>query len=139
MPKKVSLPITERYPLDKLDPSGETYVTVRQAHQDQQEKHDNLYAETTRIWNDQAGAKMQLMQRVSVGEVIRTEAFLTMVDCNILGPDDLPLFKFDANGLAMDNAKFTTAWGTLDPSWVEEIHEKIRKMNPVWGPEGKAG
>ena len=140
MPKKISAPLVEKYTLEVTDPSKETYVTIKQARQEQQEIHDNLFSETTRIWNDQStGGEMRLMQRVSVGEVVRTEVFLTMTDCNIIGPDDQPWFKFGPKGLDMDSNAFRAAWGQLDPAIVDEIHEKVRLMNPQWGPQGKAG
>jgi hypothetical protein len=147
MGKQISAPLTERFRLDKYDPDpGDTFVAIKQARQAEQETHDNLFSETTRIWNDRnaPGGEMRLMQRVSVGEVIRTEAFLTLIDCNILGLDGQALFKFGqrpngSTGVTMEPEAFKVAWGQLDAKVVEEIHEKIRKMNPQWGPEGKAG
>lgn len=145
MGKQVSAPLTERFRLDKLDPEGDSYVTIKQARQSEQETHDGLFAETTRIWNDNsAGGEMRLQQRVSVGEVVRQEIYLTLTDCNLLGMDGEALFKFGirpngTTGLLMDPIAFKAALGTIDPSWVDEIHEKVRKVNAQWGPEGKAG
>jgi hypothetical protein len=120
-------------------------VVIRQARQSEQEAHDNLFAETTRIWNDNStGGEMRIMQRVSVGEVQRTEAFLTLVESNLVHENSQPVFRFGPlatgrSGLIMDSNAFAAAWGALPHEVAAEIHEKVRLVNPQWGPEGKAG
>ena len=144
MAKHIGAPLEKTFPLTRWDEKGETTVTIRQARQHEQEKHDNLFAETTRVW-DSGEERVQIKQRVSSGEVIRTEAFLTMAGCNVPDEDGVtPLFQFkiDGNGrsrLDMSPHEFEVAWGKLPPELADEIHDKVREVNPQWGPQGKAG
>ena len=143
MAKKIGHPLVKQFPLEKADPGGDTYVTIRQAKQREQEEHDELYAETSRVWNDQQVGVMELKQRVSMGVVQRREVELTLVDSNILDADGKPLFTFKKNthgvmSLDMTPTQFREAWGQLDPDDADEIHAKVREMNPQWGPLGKA-
>jgi hypothetical protein len=141
MPKPINAPLEKVFPLKKWDESGETTVTVRACRQREQEAHDNLFAETTRIW-DTGSETVQIKQKISTGEVVRTEVFLTIVDSNIIDESGTPVFRFSTDSLgrsklAMTAGEFETAWGRLPTELADEIHEKVREMNAQWG--GGAG
>jgi len=143
MAKTIGQPLERTIPLEVWDDSKETFVSVRQARQHEQEKHDNLFAETTRVWNT-GDERVEIKQRVSQGEVMRTEAYLTLTDCNVAEDDGSPVFRFkrDSNGrsmLDMTPQQFEDAWGKLPHELADEIHDKVREVNPQWGPGGKVG
>lgn len=139
MPKAISTPLEKTFKLDQFDPTGETFVIVRQATQAQHERRAELFDEITRIYNDAVAGETQIKQRISVEELKRIEVMLTLAECNILDEDGAtPLFTFvQERGrprLAMTENRFKEAWGKLPTEVAEEIHKKIREVNPTWGP-----
>ncbi len=76
--------------------------------------------------------------KISKGcDLRQIEAFLTLVDCNLMNSDNHPLFKFkiDAAGdsvLDMSEAEFGSVWATLHPAVASEIHDKILDVNIAW-------
>jgi len=140
MALKIDLPTEKVLKLIKADPTGEAFVTIRQARQAQHEKRGELFAEASRVWTE-GNDQFELKQKVSMEEVRRTEVELTIADCNIEGPDGEPLFKFATNSnntkrLAMNSLAFAKAWGLLPPEVANEIHEKVVEVNLQWGPDG---
>ena len=152
MPKPISTPLEKQFRLDKFDPDGDSFVTIRQARQWQHEKREDLFAETSRVWREgehDLGA-VEMKQRVSFSEVMRTEVCLTMVDSNlviqevvrdasgnVVSENTKPAFQF-AKGpdgrqfLSMTTAEFAYAWGMLEPELCLEIHRKVFEVNPMW-------
>lgn len=137
MPKPISTPLEKQFRLEAWDPEGDSYVTIRQARQWQHEKREDLFAETSRIWREGDLGEVEMKQRVSFSEVMRTEVELTLVDSNLVDENQKPVFKFRKmeNGrqiLDMTKAEFAYAWGLLEPALAREIHEKVFELNPQW-------
>ena len=149
MPLKISIPLEETHVLERSDAAygndGEpSRVTVRQATQAQNEKRSHIYSEVTNVINrsDEMSAELQLRQHWSLEELKRMEVFLTMVDCNVLAPNDEPLFKFRQKGnkqvMNMTTNEFAEAFGKLPTDIASEIHSMVLKVNPSWdGPLGR--
>lgn len=144
MPLKLSVPLEKTFTLDISDEiygnDGEpTKVTIRQATQGAVEKRSFIYSEVTNIVSQasQLSAEMQLRQKWSLEELKRTEAYLTMVGCDVLDADGTTLFKFKTVGdrlqINMSEREFKVAWNKLDPIIAAEIHSKVLEVNPDWG------
>jgi len=144
MPLKLAAPIEQEFTLDRSDElygtDGEpTRITVRQATQAQNEKRSRVFSEVQRVMKARTeDDSFTLQSNWSNEELKRTEAFLTLVDCNLLDENDKSLFKFkkDKSGkqyLDMSNYEFAEAWGKLPPVIANEIHEKVVEVNLTWG------
>ena len=148
MPLKLAAPTEETFELERSDAlygtDGEpTRVTIRQATQAQNEKRSRVFSELQRVFKaqqeDEEGNSFTLRSNWTNEELKRTEAFLTMVDCNLLDEDDKPLFRFkkrkgdDKQYLDMSTHEFSEAWGRLPPIIANEIHEKVLEVNLTWG------
>lgn len=148
MPVKLLAPLYKTSELIRTDArygndGSATTVTIRQARQHEHERRQQLFKRLERQWNTGEDTDVvRLIQDVSMVDVWREEAWLTMAECNLLGPDDELLFP-SRNGrdghpeLSMTKSQFEKAWGSLFPDIVEEIVEKIHEVNLVWG--GAAG
>jgi hypothetical protein len=146
MPIRLSAPIEKTFTLAKTDillnNTGEpTTVTIRQATQRQFERRADAYADLKQRVSTEDPEATEYITRFSQFELMRIEASLTVVGCNILGSDGEPLFKFrqDSQGRnsLMDDAAFTRAWGELPPDVADEIWEKVREVNIRWKPQGE--
>ncbi len=141
---KLSPPIEETFMLEKTDEKYETegtFVTIKQATQGEHKKRSDIYANLlTRFKRDDD--TVEVVQRFSPPELQALEVRITMTDCNILGEDDKPLFKFakDAKGRSYveDVLAFQRAWDLLPVEVCLEIHDKVLEVNPTWGDQGKA-
>jgi hypothetical protein len=132
------------FTLDKSDKhygtDGEpTKIAVRQATQAQNEKRSRVFSEVSQVMDGRSPSSIELSQRWSMEELKRTEAFLTLVSCNIKGEDNKSLFKFSKDGgkqyLDMSDIEFREAWGSLPPIVANEIHSKVLEVNTTWsGP-----
>ena len=145
MPLQLTAPIEKEFVLDKSDElfgceGDPTRVTIKQATQAQHERRSDLWAEMTQeVFGDRSAPdSVRLIQRISLPELHRIEAYVTMTGSNILGKDGEPLFKFKDGKMVMTEPEFNLAWGKLHPEIVNEIHEKIIEVNPTWGPQGEA-
>ena len=150
MPKPISTPLEKQFRLDKFDPDGDSFATIRQARQWQHEKREDLFAETSRVWREGDLGEVEMKQRVSFSEVMRTEVYLTMVDSNLViqevvrdGSGNIaaestkPAFQFSKGSdgrqfMSMTTAEFAYAWGMLEPELCREIHQKVFEVNPMW-------
>jgi hypothetical protein len=151
MAKPISRPTEKKYLLDKYDPTGEEYVTIRQATQQAHEQMSDLYSEVSRVLRPvgETDRPVEIRTRVSQAEVMRRAAWLTIVDCSLTIDAEDPaqppvlLFKFrkSANGtqfLDMNEQQFLSrAWGLLPPELAEEIYAKVLDLNPMWGASGE--
>ena len=144
MPLQLTAPIEKEFPLEKSDKqlgcTGDpTRVTIRQATQAEHERRSDIWAEMTQeVMGDRVSPdSIRLIQRISLPELHRIEAFCTMSACNILDIGDKQLFKFKDGKVDMQENEFRIAWGKLDPMVVDEIHEKILEVNLTWGNRGE--
>lgn len=137
-------PLEKTFTLDKTDEKYETsgtVVTVKQASQGEHKKRSDIYANLlTRFKRDDD--TVEVVQRFSPPELQALEVRLTLTDCNIMGEDDKPLFKFakDSKGRSYieDVAAFQRAWDLLPVDVCIEIHDKVLEVNPTWGNLGEA-
>lgn len=144
MPFKLNPPIEKTFTLDKVDEKYETMgtvVTIKQASQGEHKKRSDIYANLlTRFQRD--SDTVEVVQRFSPPELQALEVRLVMTDCNIIGEDDKPLFKFGKDGKGRsyieDIAAFQKAWDLLPVEVCEEIHAKVLEVNPSWGNQGEA-
>lgn len=136
MPLKIaSYPTTKDFKLLKSDPSGETFVTVRQATAGDEIRISNLFAEQTQIWDDAEVGRVQLKRKWNFDERKRFIAYLTMVGCNIETEEGEPLFRFTGGPnprLNMSQADFFKAWDMLPQNVADEIYDCILQLNPQW-------
>jgi len=142
MALKIAFPVEKSFKLDKADPTGETYVVVRQATYGEHAKRDEMFSETTRIYDDQEKGRVQVKQKWNLPDVWKKEIFLTLCDCNIErvaadGTSSL-LFQFVNHGghsrLNMKEGAFSEALGFMPLDVALEIHEKVMEVNPDWAP-----
>jgi hypothetical protein len=148
MPIKLSTPLIETFELEKTDlrygneEGTPTTVTIKQATQAQHEQRQQIFATLERRFDDFNPEVTTLVQKANTEELKRTEAYLTLVDCNITKSDGKsPLFisKKGKDGLPeldMTKSEFDIAWGLLPPDVANEIHEKVVELNIMWGPRG---
>lgn len=147
MPIKLSTPIVETFELTRTDKRYEnegqpTTVTIKQATQAQHEQRQQIFATLERRFDDFSPEITTLVQKANTEELKRTEAYLTLVGCNITkedGKSPLFVFKKGKNGineLDMQEHEFNEAWGILPPDVANEIHEKVVELNIMWGPRG---
>jgi hypothetical protein len=135
---KLSPPIEKTFPLDKTDEtyaSKGTQVTVKQATQGEHKKRSDIYANILTRFQRNSDT-VEVAQRFSPPEMQALEVRLTMTDCNIIGEDDKPLFKFakDSKGRSYleDVSAFQLAWDSLPTEICQEIHDKVLILNPSW-------
>jgi hypothetical protein len=144
MPAKISMPIYARKELPITDQSygcegDPSYVIIKQARQHEQIKRQDLFKRLERSWNSSDDPNtIHLVQDISMEMVWREEAYMTLVECNLVDADGKILFPSTQtkNGhpqLTMDRAAFEAAWGDLFPDINREIIAKIHEVNPQWG------
>ena len=139
MPIKVQPPIIKDFTLDKADKAANntkdpTIIRVRQAAQGERERRDKVYFDFKREYK--SDGEVSVTQQISYNDVARMEVMLTLADCNILGLDEQPLFKFK-NDRITSEFDFLNAWAQLTPEVADEIHEKVLEMNLLWSESGK--
>lgn len=129
-------PVVKDFKLDS-DPEGKATVTIRQARTGDTSRRGELFAETTRIWNDEDFGQVQLKQKWNIHEQRLLEAQMTVV-C-VLGIEDEegnPLFRThdtpDGPRLRMSAQEFEAAWNLLPDDVSLEIHRYILEVNPQW-------
>lgn len=62
----------------------------------------------------------------------RAQVRACLIDCNLVGQDDKPLFRFQNNRLDMTIAEFNRSWGELPADIADEIIQCVYEMNPQW-------
>lgn len=142
MAMRLKTPEQKQFPLDIADPSGATYVTIRQATQLEQEMRAELWATSSRILRDRVGPEIELRQRISLPEIMRKEIFLTLCACNIEDENGQPLFQFSTDTQTgrtrpVSEPEFEKAFGKLPLAVAYEIHNKVLQLNPSWGGQGE--
>jgi len=134
---KLTAPLEKEFALEETDKfystGGGTMVRIRQATQREHERRSRFFAQIIqRVEPDEQGKNMiSYIQNFCLPELMRIEAYLTMVDSNILDENSNPLFK-----PGMTEGEFMNAWGKLPQIVAYEIHEKVLEVNPDWIPLG---
>lgn len=145
MPFKISDPLYQEFELEKTDerynPVGDdpTTVTIKQARQHEHARRMDQWNRFERKYSQMNPDEISIVQELSSEAIKTLEAWMTLVESNILKSDESgPLFpsKKGKNGhpeLDMTRDEFEQAWGTLPPLVASEIHSKIIEVNPMWG------
>jgi len=142
MPASVSMkPILDTFPLEQLDSTGETTVTVRQATTGDVRKIGDLFGKQTQIFNTEEEGQIKIEKDWNFDTLKCYRAFLTITDCNIVDEaTQLPVFKFvERSGLSrpVSETAFNAAWDALHYDVTEEIYERVLDMNPMWRAAGE--
>lgn len=144
MPFKLVAPIEKKFDLERTDANHKntgdpTFITIKQAAQEEAEQRSQVLSEVTRVVeNSKANNVIKVSQNWSMELLKKWEVYLTLVDCNIRNEDDTPLYKFltKGRGLDMTMDQFSKAWGRMFPDVCDEIHEKVLEVNLDWSGEG---
>lgn len=121
---------------------ADTYVVFRAATRAETEMYAEYTAKQTYTYPDEVGQPVTRTTEFNWPKQQRYQVALTMSECNLLGRDGNPLFRFRnaANGrrvIDMDPNEFAMAWGELPDDWAELFVKKMWVMNPQWSPSGE--
>jgi hypothetical protein len=123
----------------KSDPSGDTWVRIKQATTGEDGILSALWAKTALEWDDdRQGGKVKQYSEISRAQVRTESVWLTLLECNITGKDNKPLFPAIDYMARRDKGKFLAAWNPLPPEWSEEIYQAVLEVNPQWRPGREA-
>lgn len=136
MALKLAAPLIESVKLEDIDPTGETFAVFAQATMEQHERRNQVFADREYSWSDNELGVVRQKSKWNPDEQARLEVFLTMRDCNILGPDDQPLFPYREGKIG--EAQFNRAWAKLPPEWAASLHAACYRVNKVWAGRPKA-
>lgn len=114
-------------PLTRLDPSGETTVTIRPATGVDELSLQEITQASDYFYEIPDVGKVRERRPAPAYLMSMRKAFQTMTDCNILDENGKPLF---VEGMNWD--AFAIAWGKLPPAARDEIGVKIGEVNPHW-------
>jgi hypothetical protein len=151
MPKVIlPLPIEETVPLNlpaEQDPDQVAAVGVRQATTAEQEMISKINADAEQTLDAERGLVFRT-KRISIYELRRKQAFLTLTSCNLYLPDPSdpgdqdkaePAFRFRRiDGkvrVDMKPEEFDSVWGRLPIEWTDAIGTAVLKVNKQWDPE----
>ena len=147
MPAKLLSPVEKEFVLEKTDillnnEGTPTTVTIRQATQRQHMLRADKYANLTQEINQESPEVNRYITKFNQFDLYMTEAFLTMVGCDLQDYEGNNLFKFrsDTKGhqyLDMTQDAFRQAWGSLLKEIAEEITEKVHEVNLLWRLSGE--
>jgi len=138
---KLVAPLVKRFELEETDAKygiegDPSYVTIRQATQEQNEIRQQMFADFNRVFDFDEDSKVELRETRNFLMLARLETYLTMVDCNILDENNNALFRFKKDGansvLDMTELEFKKAYGRLPGEIAGEIHRKVREVNISW-------
>ena len=123
----------------KADPSGDTYVVVKQATTGEDAAISALWAKTAWEFDDALKGKVKQYNDVSRAQIMGEQVRLTLLECNITDHSGKkPLFpKIDPDAERSHQA-FYGAWEKLPSAWSEEIYEAVLGVNPQWQPGREA-
>ena len=147
---KITPPIEKTFSLDRCDvnfppdpadgdpeAAKPTTVTIVQAASGAIAARNDLFSVFKRKY--EKDGSVEVTQRLSFSDIRIKEIFLTLKACNIRAPKGGLLFTF-VNGKLADEVKFKEALALVPQEVVDEIHEKVLEMNPVWADlEGTQG
>lgn len=152
MAYEVEEPIEEQCFLKECDPSGATWVTIREARGGQDMQRDLLWAEFA-LERDETGKVKLEHYRMPGTKAILVEAWLTFIDSNMLLKrkkrdtrgkvlldsegkpvyETVPMFK-----TGMSQSDFETRFAALPREIIREWHGHVRRLNPDWDPDRQA-
>jgi hypothetical protein len=122
----------------KADPSGETFVVVKQATTGEDAAISALWAKTAWEFDDEQRGKVKQYNDVSRAQIMAEQVRLTLLDCNITDHKGKPLFTKVDPSAQRQQGTFYPAWEQLPSAWSEEIYEAVLVANPQWRPEREA-
>lgn len=133
-----TLPIARAFKLVS-DDDGVAEVFIRQATTGDTILRGELFAETSRVWDDAEFGKVELKQKWNVHEQRRLEAYMTITSVvGINDQDGNPMFRTkvtkDGERLNMSKSEFFDVWGMLPDEVTREIHGYVLDVNPHWDP-----
>lgn len=141
--KVLSKPVTETFTLES-DPDGVASVTIRQATFGDEKAVADLTRKRTRKWKEGV-QEIALEDEYSFPEEQSLKIYLTLADATgffVVDKDgnEKPAFQFaDFSGVSRPKNKieFFATLDRLSPKVVEEIYEKVKKVNPQWDPKAQ--
>lgn len=137
MPLRLSVKPVEQTITLESDPSGETFVVVRQATTGDVVKIGNAFGDQTQIFDDEMGNTLKIQKKWNLAELQRMRAYLTIIGCNIEDEDGSPWFKFreTRDGFAPGpQDAFFKAWDKLPPEISDDLYQAVIMVNPQWNP-----
>jgi len=118
----------------KADPTGDTFVRVKQATTGDNAQRSLLWAKTSLEWDDKAQGRVRQYNEISQAQIMAEEVWLTLLECNIGDEDGKPVFPNIDIRARRPKDNFLTAWNSLPFEWAQEIHEAVLEANPQWNP-----
>lgn len=118
--------------LMKSDPTGETWVRVKQATTGDNYVRSGLWANAALEWDDAHQGKVKQYTQVSAAEIVAVEVRLALLESNIEDENGKPLFPALRPGERRDIRSFEAAWSKLPLGWADEIYEAVLAVNPQW-------
>jgi hypothetical protein len=123
----------------------EVEVTVRQASENENISRNDMFAKSTRIFDDNELGEIRVQQEYNRRKLWRREAYLTLASISgINDPDGNPLFRTkdgkdgERISRAMTETEFNEMWGALPSSVVDEIVEQcVHEVNVTWAAKGE--
>jgi len=122
----------------KADPTGETWVRIKQATTGEDAMLSLLWAKTAYEFDDAAKGKVKQYSEVSRAQVQAEAVRLTLLESNILGHNEKPLFPPVDHAARRDPQRFLRAWESLPAPWSQECYDAVLQVNPQWRPGGEA-
>lgn len=119
------------------DPTGETWVRVKQATTGEDAILSNLWAKTAYEFDDAQKGKVKQYSEVSRAQVRAEAVRLTLLESNVLRHNDEPLFPPVDHAVRRSPKQFGAAWDRLPVPWANEIYEAVLTVNPQWRPGGE--
>jgi hypothetical protein len=122
----------------KADPTGETWVRIKQATMGEDAVLSAMWAKTAWEFDDALKGKVKQYNDVSRAQIMGEQVRLTLLECNITDHEDKPLFPNVDPAVVRAHDAFYDAWSQLPAAWAEEIHEAVLQVNPQWRPDREA-
>ena len=136
LPNPVELQQTIK--LLKADPTGETWVRIKQATTREDAALSALWAKTSLEWDDEQQGKVRQYNEISRAQIMAESVRLTLLECNITCHEGKPLFPPIDMAAQRSIEDFHKAWGKLPMAWAEEIYQAVLEINPQWRPGREA-
>ena len=121
----------------KADPTGETWVRIKQATTGEDALLSLLWAKTAYEFDDDNRGKVKQYSEVSRAQVRAEAVRLTLLESNALGHNDKPLFPPIDHAVRRAPEIFESAWDKLPVPWANEIYDAVLQVNPQWRPGGE--
>ena len=120
------------------DPTGETWVRIKQATTGEDALLSNLWAKTALEWDDAQQGKVKQYSEVSRAQVQAEAVRLTLLESNMLDHKEKPLFPKIDHAARRDPKQFLPRWEKLPMAWSREVYEAVLQVNPQWRPGREA-